>query len=218
MRVKIRGVAGVPNSATAVVANVTAVEASEHMFFTVYPGSTARPTTSNINGGPGRPVPNLVVMGIGADGYIDVFNSHGETHCIVDVFGYFSKAGGDRFVPVDPSRLFDTRSGQGTRRGKLGHLAPLDIQVSGKSGVPKSGATAVVMNLTVTEPEAPGHVTVSPAGVAMPDTSNVNFYANDTVPNLTICKLGTGGKITDQRRGRQPPRVRRRLRVLHVER
>ncbi|MFW2334678.1 DUF1501 domain-containing protein [Ilumatobacter sp.] len=196
MRVKIRGVAGVPNSATAVVANVTAVEASENMFFTVYPGSTARPTTSNINGGPGRPVPNLVVMAIGADGYIDVFNSHGETHCIVDAFGYFSKAGGDRFVPVDPSRLFDTRSGQGTRRGKLGHLAPLDIQVSGKSGVPKSGATAVVMNLTVTEPEAPGHVTVSPAGVAMPDTSNINFYANDTVPNLTICKLGTGGKIT----------------------
>ena len=193
---KVRGVAGVANNATAVVANVTAVEASENMFFTVYPGSTARPTTSNINGGPGRPVPNLVVMGIGADGYIDVFNSHGETHCIVDVFGYFAEGGGDRFVPVDPSRLFDTRSGHGTRRGKLGHLEPLDIQVSGRSGVPSSGATAVVMNLTVTEPEAPGHVTISPTGVKMPDTSNVNFYANDTVPNLAICKLGKGGKIT----------------------
>lgn len=196
LRVKVRGVAGVPAAATAVVANVTAVEASEAMFFTVYPGSTARPTTSNINGGPGRPVPNLVVMGIGEDGYIDVFNSHGETHCIVDVFGYFAEDGGDRFVPVDPSRLFDTRSGHGTRSGKLGHLQALDVQVSGKSGVPKSGATAVVMNLTVTEPEAPGHVTMSPAGAATPDTSNVNFYANDTVPNLTICKLGTGGRIT----------------------
>ncbi len=196
IRVKVRGVAGVANNATAVVANVTAVEASENMFFTVYPGSTARPTTSNINGGPGRPVPNLVVMAVGADGYIDVFNSHGETHCIVDVFGYFADGGGDRFVPVDPSRLFDTRSGHGTRPGKLGHLQPLDIQVSGKSGVPGAGATAVVMNLTVTEPEAPGHVTISPTGVATPDTSNVNFYASDTVPNLAICKLGRGGKIT----------------------
>jgi hypothetical protein len=92
--------------------------------------------------------------------------------------------------------LFDTRSGDGTRRGKLGHLQALDVQVSGRSGVPSSGATAVVMNLTVTEPEAPGHVTISPAGVQTPDTSNVNFYANDTVPNLAICKLGQGGKIT----------------------
>ena len=46
--------------------------------------------TSNINGGPGRPVPNLVVMGVGDDGCIEVFNSHGETHCLVDVFGYFT--------------------------------------------------------------------------------------------------------------------------------
>ena len=100
------------------------------------------------------------------------------------------------FVPLDPSRLFDTRTGAGTRPGKLGHLEPLDIQVTGRSGVPKSGATAVVMNLTVTEPEAPGFVSVSPAGSKIPDTSNVNFFAGDTVPNLTICKLGSGGKVT----------------------
>ena len=39
-------------------------------------------------------------MGVGADGCIDVFNSHGETHCVVDVFGYFTDGGGDRFVPL----------------------------------------------------------------------------------------------------------------------
>lgn len=196
VRVKVRGAAGVDAKATAVVANVTAVEATQPMFFTVYPGSTARPTTSNINGGPGRPVPNLVVMGIGGDGCIDVFNSHGETHCVVDVFGYFVEQGGDKFVPLAPARLFDTRSGAGARRGKLGHLEPLDVQVAGKAGVPAAGASAVVMNVTVTEPEAPGFVSVSPTGAAAPDTSNVNFFANDTVPNLTICKLGTGGKVT----------------------
>jgi hypothetical protein len=196
VRVMVRGVGGVDAKATAVVANVTAVDATQPMFFTVYPGSTARPTTSNINGGPGRPVPNLVVMGVGDDGCIDVFNSHGETHCVVDVFGYFVEQGGDKFVPLAPARLFDTRSGAGARSGKLGHLEPLDVQVAGKAGVPASGASAVVMNVTVTEPEAPGFVSVSPTGAAAPDTSNVNFFANDTVPNLTICKLGTGGKVT----------------------
>lgn len=196
VRVKVRGVAGVDAKATAVVANVTAVDATQPMFFTVYPGSTARPTTSNINGGPGRPVPNLVVMGIGDDGCIDVFNSHGETHCIVDVFGYFAADGGDRFQPLAPARLFDTRTGAGARRGKLGHLESMDVQVADRAGVPKSGASAVVVNLTVTEPDAPGFVSVAPTGGPAPDTSNVNFFANDTVPNLAICKLGTGGKVT----------------------
>ena len=196
VRVRVRGVAGVDEKATAVVANVTAVDATQPMFFTVYPGSTARPSTSNINGGPGRPVPNLVVMGIGEDGCIDVFNSHGNTHCIVDVFGYFTAEGGDKFKPLDPARLFDTRSGAGARRGKLGHLETMDVQVSNRAGVPKSGASAVVLNLTVTEPDAPGFVSVAPTGGAAPDTSNVNFFANDTVPNLAICKLGASGKVT----------------------
>lgn len=196
VRVRVRGVAGVDQKATAVVANVTAVDASQPMFLTVYPGSTARPSTSNINGGPGRPVPNLVVMGIGDDGCIDVFNSHGDTHCIVDVFGYFTAEGGDKFKPVDPARLFDTRTGAGAQSGKLGHLETMDVQVASKAGVPSSGATAVVLNLTVTEPDAPGFVSVAPAGSPAPDTSNVNFFANDTVPNLAICKLGKGGKVT----------------------
>ena len=55
------------------------------------PGGTARPFTSNLNAGPGRPVPNLVVMGVGSDGSIEVFNSNGTAHCLVDVFGYFSR-------------------------------------------------------------------------------------------------------------------------------
>lgn len=195
-RVPIRGIAGVAAGATAVVANVTAVNASNPMFFTVYPGATARPETSNLNGGPGRPVPNLVVMGIGDDGCIDVYNSHGETHCLVDVFGYFVAGGGDRFTAVTPSRLFDTRTGVGTRAGALGHMEAMDVQVSGNAGVPSSGASAVVLNVTVTQPSAPGFLSVSPTGGSVPDTSNINFFGGDTVPNLVICKLGHAGRVT----------------------
>jgi uncharacterized protein (DUF1501 family) len=198
MRVRVTGKGGVPASGvTAVVANVTAVDATSPMYFTVYPGSTARPNTSNLNGGPGRPVPNLVVMGVGADGCIDVFNSHGTTHCLVDVFGYFTDQQGDRFVPVAPSRLFDTRRGQGIRSGKVVGNVPIDVQVAGKAGVPSTGATAVVLNLTVTEPESPGYLRLTPTGQpAGATTSNVNFAAGDTVPNLAICRIGNGGRIT----------------------
>jgi uncharacterized protein (DUF1501 family) len=196
IRVTVAGVGGVPADVTAVVANVTAVGATSPMYFTVYPGSTYRPDTANINGGPGRPVPNLVVMGVGDDGCIEVFNSHGSTHCLVDVFGYYRESGGDSFTPVVPARLFDTRRGIGVRAGKLAHLAPVDVQVSGRAGVPASGATAVVLNLTATQPEAPGYLRMTPKGTPPSETSNVNFFAGDTVPNLVVCKIGSGGKIT----------------------
>jgi uncharacterized protein (DUF1501 family) len=197
IRVQVAGKGGVPSSgATAVVANVTAVGATSVMYFTVYPGSTPRPGTSNLNGAPGRAVPNLVVMGIGDDGCIEVFNSAGQTDCLVDVFGYFGPTGGDRFVPVLPSRLFDTRTGTGIRSGKIPDRTPIDIQVAGRSGVPVSGATAVVMNLTVTQTESPGWMRIAPAGEPLVDTSNVNFFAGETVPNLAICGLGDDGRIT----------------------
>jgi hypothetical protein len=179
-----------------VIANVTAVAPTENMYFTVFPGSTAQPETSNLNGQPGRPIPNLVVMGVGADGHIEVFNSHGETHCLVDVFGYATAGGGDRFTPVKPSRLFDSREGHGIAARALGGQRPVDIQVAGRAGVPASGATAVVMNLTATRTDSVGFLRLTPAGRRRAETSNVNFFAGDTVPNLVICQIGADGKIT----------------------
>jgi uncharacterized protein (DUF1501 family) len=197
IRVRVAGVGSVPGlGVTAVVANVTAVDSTAPNFFTVYPGGTLKPWTSNLNAGPGRPVPNLVVMGVETDGHIEVFNSAGDAHCLVDVFGYFSAKAGDRFTPVTPARLFDTRDGLGVRPGKIPEATPIDIQVAGLAGVPPSGASAVVLNLTVTEPESAGWMRATPTGQAAASTSNINFAAWDTVPNLVICKLGDGGRIT----------------------
>jgi hypothetical protein len=141
-------------------------------------------------------VPNLVVMGVGGDGCVEVFNSAGSAHCVVDVFGYFSTTTGDRFTAVAPSRLFDTRDGLGVRPGKLPHQTPIDVQVAGNAGVPPTGATAVVLNLTVTEPDSPGWMRATPTGQTAADTSNVNFDAGDVTPNLVVCKIGDGGRIT----------------------
>jgi uncharacterized protein (DUF1501 family) len=198
MRVPVSGIGQVPaTGVTAVVANVIAVDPTGPTYFTVYPGSTARPFTSNINAVPGRPVPNLVVMGVGSDGRIEVFNAFGNAHCVVDVFGYFlGTAEGDRFNPLTPARVFDTREGLGIRAGKIQHATPVDIQVAGVCGVPASGAAAVVLNLTVTEPESPGWMRLTPTGQGAASTSNVNFSTFDTVPNLVVCKLGIDGKVT----------------------
>jgi len=199
IRVPIAGAPGIPSSGvTAVVANVTAVGATTPNFFSVYPGGTAVPATSNLNAGPGRPVPNLVVMGVGTDGSIEVYNSHGETHCLVDAFGYFTDGAGDRFTPIMPRRLFDTRTGEGgVPVGKLASGSAMDVQVQGTPDVPGSGVSAIVLNLTVTEPDEWGWLRATPTGQAAgPPTSNVNFNPGLTTPNLVICKLGNDGKIT----------------------
>ena len=197
VKVQVRGVAGIPAEATAVVANVTGVGATSLGFMTVHPGGSTLPSTSSLNLAPGRPVPNLVVMGIGTDGCVDVYNAHGAAHCLVDVFGYFHPSAGDRFTPLDPLRLFDSRTGQGIRSGKVNGEIPVDVQVAGMGDVPATGATAVVLNFAVAEGEGPGWMRVRPAGedVATP-TSNLNFFAGDVVPNLVICKLGAGGRVT----------------------
>ena len=74
-----------------------------------------------------------------------------------------------------------------------------DLPVAGLGGVPANGATAVVLNVTVTNPTQASYLTVFPAGGAPPDASDLNFTAGETVPNRVIVPLGTGaeaGKIS----------------------
>ena len=84
------GRGGVPADATAVVMNVTATEATAPGYLTVWPDGDNRPTASNLNMVAGDTVPNLVVVPLGPDGTVDVFNLAGSTHVLFDVVGWFS--------------------------------------------------------------------------------------------------------------------------------
>lgn len=179
----VRGTAGVPNEAAAVVANVTSTGASAQSFITVWPSGTPRPLASNLNPVPGKNVPNQVISKIGADGAINIFNANGTGDVIVDVMGWYDDgrpgSNGARFHAVEPHRVFDTRSTSGpafgsaqTRQVALG---------GGATGVP-SGAVAVVANATVTNPSVGGYLTFWPSG-ARPTTSAVNFGRLETTAN-----------------------------------
>jgi len=88
----VTNVDGIPSTATAIVANVTAVNATTSTFATVFPGpaGAAVPGASDINVTSIYPVPNLVVVGVGSDGSINLFNDVGSVNFIVDVVGYYS--------------------------------------------------------------------------------------------------------------------------------
>ena len=71
-------------------------------------------------------------------------------------------------VPVTPARLLDTRNGTGGVTGPvMASQPPLSLSVLGVGGLPSSGMGAVVLNVTVTQPTAPGFITVYPDGVGV---------------------------------------------------
>ncbi len=72
----------------------------------------------------------------------------------------------------------------------------LDLQVTGRGGVPTVDADAVVLNVTAVQPSTGGYVSVWPTGEAQPVISNLNFSTGRTVPNLVVCKLGAGGQVS----------------------
>jgi hypothetical protein len=89
VRVPVRGEAGIPANAKAVIANVTAADAFGFGYFTVYPTGVGAPTSSNVNyQWAGQNVPNLVMVNLGADGSITVQGGEAPANLIVDVFGY----------------------------------------------------------------------------------------------------------------------------------
>ena len=89
-----------------------------------------------------------------------------------------------------PVRVLDSRNGTGTPRG----LKRDDVVLDLASLVP-AGATSVVLNATVTNPTADGHLVVSPAGAPVPPTSNVNFRRDSTQANEVVVRVPADRKV-----------------------
>ncbi len=193
MNVQVTGQAGVPaTGVSAVVMNVTVTAPTAPSYLTVYPAGEALPLAANLNFTAGQTVPNLVTAKLGAGGRVSLFNAAGATHVVADVGGWFddgTATTGARFHPVTPARILDTRVA-GTPLGAL------DLQATGQGGVPATGVSAVVMNVTVTQPTAPSYLVAYPAGEPKPWTANLNFLPGQTVPNLVIAKAGAGGRVS----------------------
>jgi hypothetical protein len=142
-------------------------------------------------------VANAVVTSIGLGGLVCLF-TYAPAHLVVDVNGYSPV--GALYNALRPARLLDTRPGSPTFDGRDAGAGPrgagtiTQLQVTGRAGVPGS-ATTVSLNVTATEAQGPGFVTVFPCGQPVPTASNLNFVAGDTVPNAVITKLGDGGRV-----------------------
>ena len=190
----VTGVGAVPPSGvSSVVLNVTAVNATADTFLTAFPSGAARPTTAaTLNDSPGVTASNLAFVQVGSNGQVSVYNNAGSTDLVVDVEGYVTDstatAAGSTFASTPLVAIADTRSGLGVPKGPLGAGQTVQVTVGGTGGVPASGVTAVVLNVTAANPTAPTFLTVWRAGDARPNDGTVtaagqiNVSQTATVP------------------------------------
>jgi hypothetical protein len=182
----------------AVVLNVTVTGAGGPGYVTLFPAGSPRPTSSSINYKAWDTVANLVQAPVGTGGNASIFVGGAAVHVIADVVGYYLSdlsSGNGLYHPLTPARIADSRWGSGLAVPP-GPNQSEDLQVTGRGGVPATGVSGVILNLTATSPTTAGWVSVSPSGGSLAGTSNLNFTAGQTIANRVVTGVGADGKVT----------------------
>ena len=179
----------VPSTATAVLANVTAVAGNSPGYLAV-----AGSPSSLVNWVSGAVVANLSTVPVATDGTVTLTNGGtSPVHVVLDVQGWIAPQVSTRLSPIAAVRLMDSRVGTSLnpRATALGPGESVEVKVSGSS-VP-AGAQAALLRVTATDPRAAGYLSVSPSGAG--STSVVNFLAGDTVGNTMVANLTSSGTV-----------------------
>ncbi len=221
----------VPNSPSVVGAlvNVTGVNnrsGSQPTFVSVVPETPVGgqwPSTSNLNLRAGQIKPNLVLVPVGADGAIRLFNESGSVDLVVDIVGYLvngmpEATAAGRVVPLTtPFRVLDTRQpafgsaslAPGKAEDWSFHDFVADVRIGGEW---VGNQSALIGNFTATALERPADwftpvdtfmtAFPTPAGASgpPPEASNLNLVENESVPNMALLKYG--GDAADPHRVR----------------
>jgi hypothetical protein len=176
-----------PADATAVALNVTVTGTTAPGYVSVYPCEADRPEVSTVNfTGANQTVPNFALVSLGSDAEL-CFYAHATTHLLVDRSGYFAPGQGDGLLSL-PRFRYDTRQ----------YGTPVAAGASVTFPLLPTGnpmASAVVLNVTVTEPAADGFLTVYPCGTERPLASNVNYRRGQTRANLVTVRVPADGRV-----------------------
>ena len=201
-----------------VLINVTAVGPTATTYLSVVPDATtpgSPPTTSNLNLVTGQTKANTVLVPVGADGKIHVYNANGNVQVLVDVMGVLVNGRTEttrlgRVVPLtSPFRALDTRKAQwgavplGPGQAEdwsfasFANSVVISTVAVGKQGALLGNLTNA--SLTRQYPTVgvdPSYLTVCPGtcpvnGQGFPTYSNLNSTETGPVPNMTLVPYGT---------------------------
>lgn len=192
----------VPSGAVAVTGNLTVVRPSAGGWAFAgpsIPSDTFKLNTSMVNSTAGEIKADGVTVALGAGGALSFIwaGSIGSTaDLLFDVTGYYvNGTSGSRFVPLNPTRVADTRVGQPVS-GPIAEASPVAIPIAGRGHVAKS-AVAIAGNLTVVGQTADGYLTAAPIATTTPTpTSTLNFPVGDVRANGFDVSLAGDGSVS----------------------
>jgi hypothetical protein len=180
------GQAGVPSSGVSAVLATIEVNRPSAAGYLMAGSGCGGATTSAQQYTSGLTRSALVTLPIDSLGRIQVRLSGGAANVSIYVHGWFAPGSGDGlFKPVAKTRA-------GAPVVKAG--APVDVATNGIGGLPSTGVSAVLLNVTVVTPSAAGALFVGPGGVT-PTLARQSFAAGRSISQLVVAQRSSDGKV-----------------------
>ncbi|WP_051267662.1 RCC1 domain-containing protein [Nakamurella lactea] len=212
---QIGGHCGVPATATAVAASVSAVAPAGVGFLRVWPAGTAEPTATFVNYA-GAGITNSGAVQLSTSGAVTALAYAHATQVVIDIQGYYLPAAESRlpsgaafYVPVDPTRVVDTRNfyynednphvDRPIPANKVARYYLVDdqeqIREQGGGGSPiPSQAVGVAASVSAVQRLGSGFLRVWPADAGEPQATLVN-YAGAGITNTAILRAGATDRV-----------------------
>lgn len=169
--------------AVSAILNVTVTNPAGAGFISVYTCGVATPDASNLNFSAGQTIANLTFAWPGKSSRVCIFASE-TTDVLADLSGWTGSNYGTMYPPF---RNMSTRDGENAPKEKVLPGSTTSLLVT-----PFAPNT---LNVTVTNPDSAGFVTVFPCGQPVPIASNLNFVAGQTVAGAVIASPGEANAI-----------------------
>lgn len=202
----------IPSAAQALNGNLTTVNAAANGIATVYAGDlNSTPLATSLAYVSTQAIPNAFVTRLAGDGNFKLAVTQ-TTDVLIDIAGYFSPEANDvngqglLFTLLNrPIRLLETREdpifpGCDTPRAPLAgnseRIQQARVTCDGVT-IP-TNAQAIIGNATVVNFISPGsgNVTLFPSLANRPEVSNLNYVANQVIPNAFTVGLSNNGQFT----------------------
>jgi hypothetical protein len=189
----------VPKNAIAVTANLTVTNQTSPGWVYIGPAIWGTPQSSTINFPVKDNRANGVTVPLSPEGTVDAwyygYPGNATIDLIIDVTGYYTAGSdGDGYYQFGPKRFVDTRIGLGLS-GRMASGVAQKVNIAGVQGLPASGVTAVVGNITAVYPSIYGYVYVGPTATGAPTRSTSNFQTGDIRANNFVIKVAPDGTI-----------------------
>lgn len=169
--------------------NVTATEALNPGFVTVFKPGESLPSASNLNYSPGETISNHVIATTDTSGMLVAY-VHGTTHLVVDITAVHTGSTGI-VAAQSSSRALDTRQSGAIPAGGTATVRPAD---AGVAGAPENPA-AWLLNITAVDADQDGFVSAYPAGARRPLASNINYHHGQTIAGLATVSANSNGVV-----------------------